>query len=228
MKRPAWTGLAAALTTALSDLDPPISPRVRVMDRLVKLFRLLDQWKGAGVTGFRTAEDVARFYFAEALHLRRFLGAGGPFLDVGSGGGTPALPLVLAGERDAHWTLLEPRRLSAQFLELAATELGVAPQVRVVRSRLREFLDQDAGRKEVSRMAAVTLRAVRLSRQEWRGLAALLPGRATVIWPTSAAARAAAPMPERAFLEENVPAPRGIVWLGRPHRRQGMPTGRAS
>ena len=226
MKRPGrtggWTGLETALTTALSDLDPPIAPPVR--DRLVKLFRLLDQWKGAGVVGFRTAEQVARFYFAEALQLRRFLGVDGPFLDVGSGGGTPALPLVLADERETRWTLLEPRRLSAQFLELAAAELGVAHRVRVVRARLREFLDQDAGKKDVSRMAAVTLRAVRLSPQEWRGLAASLSGRATVIWPTSASARAAARMPKRAFSEDVVPAQRGIVWLGRPRRRQERPS----
>jgi 16S rRNA (guanine527-N7)-methyltransferase len=63
--------------------------------------------------------------------VRRFPG---PLVDVGSGGGTPGIPLAASlPERDV--TLLEAERRKADFLERWTAEL---PNLRVVRGRAEE------------------------------------------------------------------------------------------
>ena len=205
----------SALTEALSSVEPPIPPEPR--EQLAHLFRMLGAWRGAGIVGFRSPEDLALHYFREALLLGRLLPEHGPFLDIGSGGGTPALPLAIA--RGGHWLLLEPRQVSAAFLEMAADKLGLSARVRVVRQKLKEFLNSDAGRAELARVSAVTMRAVKLQRDEWAMLAAGTSTGAPVIWPTSRAARERAALESGLFDEEFIPADRGIVWVGRRGRR---------
>lgn len=212
---------ARPLGEALSGVTPPVS--APVYDQLVRLYEMLHAWKGAGIVGFRTPEDLARYYFREALLLQPLLPAPGPFLDIGSGGGTPALPLALAG--DAHWTLLEPRRASGAFLDAAIESLGLAPRVRVNRQRLKDFLKSDAGRTETARFAGVTLRAVKLRAEEWSLLAGSLSPDVPVIWPTSRSARQRAELEQGLFEEEFVTAERGVVWIGRAGRDAVRPTG---
>jgi hypothetical protein len=192
-----------------------------VYERLVRLYDMLRAWKGTGIVGFRSPEDLARHYFREALLLQPFLPAAGPFLDIGSGGGTPALPLALAGE--ANWVLLEPRRAPAAFLDAATESLGVTPRVRVVRQRLKDFLKSDEGRAEAAGFAGVTLRAVKLRAEEWNLLAGGLSPAVPVIWPTSRSARERAALGQGLFDEELVAAERGIVWIGRPGKGAAGP-----
>ena len=203
---------AGPLDEALSGVEPPVSPAVH--EQLVRLFQMLCAWKGAGIVGFRSPEDLARYYFREALLLGGLLPERGLFLDIGSGGGTPALPLAIAGGGD--WILLEPRRASAAFLEMASDRLGLGARVRVIRQRLKDFLRSEAGQAELARVAAVTMRAVKLQAAEWTMLAAGIPAGAPVIWPTSRPARERAGLESGLFDEEIVPADRGIVWIGRP------------
>ena len=210
-------GAAGPLAEALSGVEPPVSPAEQ--EQLVRLFQMLRAWKGAGITGFRSPEDLARHYFREALQLGRLLPKRGPFLDIGSGGGTPALPLAIAG--GGNWVLLEPRQLAAAFLEMATDELGLSTRVRVVRQRLKEFLRSETGRTELARVSAVTMRAVKLRADEWTMLAAGMSAGARVIWPTSRPARERAGLEHGLFGEEFVPADRGVVWIGRPGTARG-------
>lgn len=212
MNRPSAASSADPLSEALARVEPPVSPEA--YERLASLFGMLRAWKGAGIVGFGSPEDLARHYFREALLLRGFLPERGPFLDVGSGGGTPALPLALAGNGD--WTLLEPQRVPATFLDLAVENLGLGARVRVVRQRLKDFLKSETGQATLARVSAVTMRAVRLQAAEWTLLAAALPSEARVIWPTSRAARQRAELSGAVFDEELAPAERGVVWIGRP------------
>lgn len=65
--------------------------------------------------------------------------AGGAWIDFGSGGGFPAIPLALAGVGE-RWTLVESRRTKCLFLRRAAQELGLA-NVEVRQSRLEDLVE---------------------------------------------------------------------------------------
>ena len=183
--------------------------------RLGRLFEMLQDWKGAGIVGFRSPEELARHYFREALELRAMLPEQGPYVDVGSGGGTPALPLALAGETQS-WLLLEPRRKAAAFLEMASDTLGLTDRVRIVRQRLKDFLKSTPGRASLGAVSAVTMRAVKLQEAEWTMLARAMSPSARVIWPTTREARRRAALPEGLFEEAFSGAERGVIWRGRP------------
>jgi len=58
-------------------------------------------------------------------------------LDLGSGGGVPGLPLVLAWP-DSRWVLLDGGRKRAAFLEEATATLGLHERVTVVAQRAEE------------------------------------------------------------------------------------------
>ena len=202
------------LSATLSDIQPPLC--VPVLEQLAQLFEMVRAWRGAGIVGFRSPEDLARYYFREALLLRTVLPERGPYLDIGSGGGTPALPLALACD-SGEWILLEPRRGPAGFLEMATETLGLTPRVRVIRQRLKDFLKSETGRAELARVSAVTMRAVKLQTAEWKMLAGSMPPGAPVIWPTTRPARERAAIARGLFEEDFIPAERGVVWTGRPH-----------
>ena len=101
-----------------------------------RLERWLDALVAApGLTSIREREKARRVHVdgsLAALELVRSLG--GPAIDVGSGGGSPGIPLALALP-DVSFTLLEASRRKCEFLEEAAREL---PNVRVVWGRAEE------------------------------------------------------------------------------------------
>ena len=89
---------------------------------------LLERWLDAvvatpGLTALRDRDEARRVLLEDALEgielVRRFEG---PIVDVGSGGGTPGIPLAAAlPEREV--TLLEAERRKAEFLERWTREL---------------------------------------------------------------------------------------------------------
>lgn len=101
---------------------------------------VLDRWLEAvvstpGLTAIRDPGEARRMLIDDVVRAAPLVGREeGPIVDVGSGGGTPGIPLAVALP-DREVTLLEAERRKCDFLERWAAEL---PNLRVVRGRAEE------------------------------------------------------------------------------------------
>jgi 16S rRNA (guanine527-N7)-methyltransferase len=101
---------------------------------------LLDRWLDElvatpGLTALHDADEARRFLLDDALRgLPLVEREEGPIVDVGSGGGTPGIPLA-ASLPGREVSLLEAERRKCEFLERWASEL---PNLRVVWGRAEE------------------------------------------------------------------------------------------
>ncbi len=101
---------------------------------------LLDRWLEAvlatpGLTALRDRGEARRMLLDDALRgVPLVAGGTGPVVDVGSGGGTPGIPLA-AALPDREVTLVEAERRKCDFLEQWTTAL---PNLRVVWGRAEE------------------------------------------------------------------------------------------
>ena len=107
----------------------------------------------------------------------------GPLVDVGSGGGTPGIPLA-ASHPSLEVTLLEAERRKCDFLETWAAEL---PNLRVLWGRAEEQPTDAYGIATAKALARPATAA------EWC-LPLVRPGGAAILWigPSAELARAAA------------------------------------
>jgi 16S rRNA (guanine527-N7)-methyltransferase len=152
---------------------------------------LLDRWNPtAKLTSLRSRSAILERHFLESLEGLRFLPAAGGairhLIDVGSGGGFPGLPLLMA-RPDLRGTLLEPASRKRAFLKEVVREAGLGERVRVLSDRM--------GRPEdVARHAPIdvlTLRAVAGSAGLLEAIAgALRPGGRLLLFLGQAGARA--------------------------------------
>lgn len=89
---------------------------------------LLDRWleevvAAPGATALEQKDDARRVLLDDALRAAELIDAlDGPVIDVGSGGGSPGLPLAVARPLRS-FTLLEAERRKCAFLERFAAEL---------------------------------------------------------------------------------------------------------
>jgi 16S rRNA (guanine527-N7)-methyltransferase len=89
---------------------------------------LLERWLGAllatpGLTAIADREEARRVLVTDALRAEAVIrDVSGSAVDVGSGGGSPGVPLAVA-RPDLCFTLLEAERRKCRFLERFAAEL---------------------------------------------------------------------------------------------------------
>jgi 16S rRNA (guanine527-N7)-methyltransferase len=98
----------------------------------------VERWLAAllttpGLTSLADAAEIRRVHLDDALAALALVESG-PVIDVGSGGGSPGIPLA-AALPDLHVTLLESSSRKCAFLEEQAT---VFPNVEVVCARAEE------------------------------------------------------------------------------------------
>ncbi|HET9346594.1 MAG TPA: 16S rRNA (guanine(527)-N(7))-methyltransferase RsmG [Candidatus Limnocylindrales bacterium] len=144
------------MDAGLQELGVALSPDAR--DAIDGHVRLLLAWNAAiNLTAVRDPVEVARRHVLDSLaaipELRR-LGVRA-FVDIGSGGGFPGIPLAAALPAE-HSVLVESIRKKAGFLETVAAATGLS-NVRV-EARRAEDLAAEAVHRE--RWPAVLARAV--------------------------------------------------------------------
>jgi 16S rRNA (guanine527-N7)-methyltransferase len=156
-----------------------------------------------GLTALRDPDEARRVLLDDALLgvplVARFPG---PIVDVGSGGGTPGVPLA-ACLPDREVTLLESERRKCEFLRRWERDL---PNLRVVRGRAEEQPVDTFGVAVAKALAPPPVAA------EWC-LPLVRPGGAAILWvgPTADAERVGAVAGRLAAVRE--PAPAGFLVL---------------
>lgn len=148
-----------------------------MVERNVASFlELLFKWNRAyRLTAFESPEEARALGVEPSLAAEPLLPQGARVLDVGSGGGFPAVPLALA-RPDLAFTLTEPSLSKAAFLREAAIQFGLNMSVcaQPVENRLRNSDE---------RWEAVTIRGVHLRKGLFKALAgALVPGGVLIVW----------------------------------------------
>jgi 16S rRNA (guanine527-N7)-methyltransferase len=120
-----------------------VDPAV-VTPRLRRFAELLLDWN-RGFSNLISRNDEARIverHLLESLAPAKWIRDSGRrrWLDFGSGGGFPAIPLALAGIGD-DWTLVESRRNKTLFLRKVIQELRLK-DVEVVTARLESLAEE--------------------------------------------------------------------------------------
>jgi 16S rRNA (guanine527-N7)-methyltransferase len=112
-----------------------------VMDRLRRFAALLIHWNRT-ISNLMSHNDEQRLidrHLGESLGPLRAMreSAIDRWLDIGSGGGLPAIPLALAGVGQ-QWTLVESRRMKTLFLQKVKQEMRLE-NVQVVCARIEKL-----------------------------------------------------------------------------------------
>ncbi len=139
-----------------------------MLDALVTKFD-----RAAGLTSFGSREERTLRYFAEPLAVLNWVPEDGLAIDIGSGGGSPALPLAIARPM-LEWVLVESNGRKSFFLEEAVRALGL-DKVRVHRGRFEAMEPR-------KRADLVTCRAVNLEPSTQRKLVSSLYPKGRFLW----------------------------------------------
>ncbi len=139
--------MSAALSAAFATLAVEESVRRR-LEQYVSM--LLERNAASNLTGAKDVESAVE-HVRDSLRLLPYVRE--PMVDIGSGGGFPAIPLALAS--GMRITLVESVLKKARFLEEVAKTFGLPVTVRAVRA-------EDAAREPALRetFASATARAV--------------------------------------------------------------------
>lgn len=147
-----------------------------LLDRLERYFRLLAAWNAKiNLTALDLVHDadkaVDRLLIEPLVAVRHLEAAAKAAIDIGSGGGSPAIPMKLA-RPDVGFTLVEAKTRKCAFLREAGRQLDI--DLRVETARYEILLSRPEFHEAFD---VVTLRAVRVEPKVLLGLQAFLrPG----------------------------------------------------
>lgn len=126
----------ASIRSLAHSLGRPVPDRA--LDGLAAFAELVCTWNARmNLTAARTPEALAEVLCADALVLSdpEFVARDVRVVDVGSGAGAPAVPLLVL-RPDLRATLVEPLRKRVTFLHTAVGALDLASRARVLESRI--------------------------------------------------------------------------------------------
>jgi 16S rRNA (guanine527-N7)-methyltransferase len=112
-------------------------PLQQVVADLESYAQLLKKWQAVqNLVSRETLDSIWTRHFADSLQILPLLrDTDRQFLDLGSGGGFPALPLAIALRGpNHHFVLVEPTSRKVSFLRTVARELGLSVTVEGRRS----------------------------------------------------------------------------------------------
>jgi 16S rRNA (guanine527-N7)-methyltransferase len=174
---------------------------------------VLDRWLAAvvatpGLTALRDPAAARRMLLDDALRgVALVASEQGPIVDVGSGGGTPGIPLAVSLP-DREVTLLEAELRKCDFLERWSGEL---PNVRVIRGRAEEQP------LEVYGVAVAKALAHPVVAAEWC-LPLVREGGAVILWVGPSAQRDRVAVVAGRIGGELADAPPGFLLVRKVHR----------
>lgn len=158
----------SALPAAVRDVNRRIAARARrvkvellpaTLDALGGYFSLLLRWNAKiNLTGLSTVEEVIDRMLLEPISAAAAIDSGqATLIDIGSGGGSPAIPLRIARPNLKLW-MVESKGRKAAFLKECVRELGLADAY-VENARAEELLARPSLTES---MDYASVRAVRL------------------------------------------------------------------
>ncbi len=143
-------------------------------DRLVAYYELLDRWnRKINLTALDDPDEaVDRLLLEPILAARHLPRTDGRMMDIGSGGGSPAIPMKLAASPSASLTMVEVKARKSAFLREAIRVLELQ-HTSVETSRYEELL----ARPELhDAFDVLSVRAVRVELRTLLTLQAFLKG----------------------------------------------------
>ena len=142
------TSKAVQLARGLMSMNTCVSPEQQ--EKLLAYLDLLYKWNRVySLTALKADDQAVSHHLLDSLSILPFVPTGN-LLDVGSGGGTPGIPLAIVRPELAV-TLLDSNTKKAAFLRQAAIELGLN-NIAVHSGRVEQY-HPDTG------FAAITSRA---------------------------------------------------------------------
>jgi 16S rRNA (guanine527-N7)-methyltransferase len=131
------TDLAPLLNTALTANHQTLSAEAK--DQLIRYLRCLLRWNNIfNLTAITDAHKMIDLHLIDSLAIAPYL-QGKRFLDVGSGGGLPGIPLAIA-HPEQQWVLVDKSSKKTHFLMQAKAELGLK-QVEIHHARAETLTD---------------------------------------------------------------------------------------
>lgn len=149
-----------------------------LLDRLVAYYELLERWnRKINLTALDDPDEAVDRLLLEPVVAARTISLGrGALLDVGSGGGSPAIPMKLAAP-EMHLTMVEAKARKSAFLREACRHLQLA-HTTVETARYEELLTRPELHEHFD---FVSVRAVRVESRVLTSLQAFLKPLGTLV-----------------------------------------------